>query len=153
YDMFPVEYGKGTDEQRRQRRVIHAFDREGLHPHRILKHFANGHTPYRRLWDADPSWEQVPFEALHHPPALDGFREPRPGRYVFMPGRLHRWKRVHLLIEAFKRVRADIPLKIAGTGEDEGRLRQMAAGDPRIEFLGHVDEAALIDLYTEALVV
>ena len=95
----------------------------------------------------------MPFEALHHPPALEGFRQPRPGRYVFMPGRLHRWKRVHLLIEAFKRVRADIPLKIAGTGEDEERLRRIAAGDPRIEFLGHVDEATLIDLYTEALVV
>jgi glycosyltransferase involved in cell wall biosynthesis/GT2 family glycosyltransferase len=153
YDRFTAEYGEGTPEQREQRRVIHALDRHGLHPDRVLGHFANGHTPYRRLRRADPFWNDVPFEALHHPPLLDGFRAPRPGRHVFVPGRLHRWKRVDLVIEAFKRVRADIPLKIAGTGEDEGPLRELAAGDPRIEFLGHVDGEALLDLYAEALVV
>ena len=153
YDMFAPEYGDGTPEQHRQRRVIHAFDRHGMHPDRILRQFAIGHTPYRRLRAADPFWERVPFEALHLPPAIGGFREPGPGRYVFLPGRLHRWKRVHLLIEAFKRVRTDIPLKIAGTGEDEERLRRAAAGDPRIEFLGRVDDGTLLDLYAGALVV
>jgi glycosyltransferase involved in cell wall biosynthesis len=153
YDMFTAEYGAGTPEQHEQRRVIHAFDRHGLDPERVLSHFANGRTPYRRLRDVDPFWQGVPFEALHHPSLLEGFRAPRPGRHVLLPGRLHRWKRMHLVIEAFKRLRADVPLKIVGTGEDEETLRRIAAGDPRIEFLGRVDEATLLDLYAEALVV
>ena len=70
------------------------------------------------------------------PPALQGFREPRAGEYVFVPGRLHRWKRVDLLIKALQYVKKDIPLWIAGTGEDEASLRALAAGDRRIEFLG-----------------
>jgi glycosyltransferase involved in cell wall biosynthesis len=153
YDMFAAEYGEGTPEQQHQRRVIHAFDRHGLQPGRVLRHFAIGHTPYRRLRRADPFWEGVPFEAVHLPPALEGFREPRRGRHLLLPGRLHRWKRIDLVIEAFKQVRTDVSLKIAGTGEDEDRLRRAAASDPRIHFLGYVDDARLLDLYADAIAV
>jgi glycosyltransferase involved in cell wall biosynthesis len=39
---------------------------------------------------------------------------------------------------------------IAGTGPDEARLRESAAGDPRIKFLGFVNDDALLDLYAGA---
>src|SRR5262249_4633611 len=42
YDMFEREFGAGTPEQRRQRELIHALDRHGLHPDRVRRHFANG---------------------------------------------------------------------------------------------------------------
>jgi FkbM family methyltransferase len=153
YDMFHQEYGKGTPAQFRQRRLIHALDQRALHPDRVHKHFVIGHTPYKRLYDVALFWQQITFEVLHPPPTLQGFREPRAGEYVFVPGRLHRWKRVELIIKAFQYVKKDIPLRIAGTGEDESHLRAIAASDPRIEFLGRVTDDQLLELYAGALVV
>lgn len=153
YDMFHREFGKGTAEQHKQRRLIHAFDKYGLSSDRVRKHFAIGYTPFKRLCEADPSWQQIAFEVLHPPPSLEGFKEPRPGEYIFLPSRLHRWKRVDLVIKAFKYVKQDILLKIAGRGEDEPTLRELAAGNPRIEFLGPVSDEQLLDLYAGALAV
>ena len=48
-------------------------------------------------------------------------------------------------------IKADMPLLIAGTGEDEAELRKLAGGDPRIRFLGFVDDAELVELYANAL--
>jgi glycosyltransferase involved in cell wall biosynthesis/GT2 family glycosyltransferase len=153
YDMFEWEFGEGNAALRRQRRIVHELDRSGLHPDRVRGHFANGRTTYERLLDADPFWRSVRFRALHHPPALGGFREPAAGRYVFLPSRLHRWKRADLVVEAFRHLDRDVALKICGTGEDEPALRELAAGDPRVEFLGRVDDARVLDLYAHALVV
>ncbi|HYY15361.1 MAG TPA: glycosyltransferase family 4 protein, partial [Gammaproteobacteria bacterium] len=153
YDMFHQEFGRGTPEQFRQRWQIHALDKRGLHPDHVRKHLAIGHTPYRRLYEVDTFWQQIKFEVLHPPPSLQGFREPRAGEYVFLPGRLHRWKRVDLVVKAFQYVKKDIPLKIAGAGEDHPTLRALAAGDGRIEFLGRVTDAQLLDLYAGALVI
>ncbi|HXH11560.1 MAG TPA: glycosyltransferase [Alphaproteobacteria bacterium] len=153
YDRFHQEFGRGTLEQFRQRRRIHTLDKTGLHPDRVKRHFAIGHAPYKRLYDVDTFWQQIKFEVLYPAPLLEDFREPRAGEYVFLPGRLHRWKRVDLVIQAFRYVTQDIPLKIAGVGEDEPALRALAAGDRRIEFLGRVSDAQLLDLYAGALVV
>jgi glycosyltransferase involved in cell wall biosynthesis len=153
YDMFHSEFGTGTPDQHKQRRLIHAFDAYGLHPNRVRKHFAIGFTPYKRLSDTDPSWRQIAFEVLHPPPYRRDFKEPQSGTYVFVPGRLHRWQRVDLVIKAFKHIKQDIPLKITGTGEDEVTLRALAAADPRVEFLGQVSDDQLVDLYAGALVV
>ena len=119
----------------------------------MRKHFVIGHRPYQRLYEVDVLWQRIKFEVLHPAPALQGFREPRIGEYVFVPGRLHRWKRVDLIINALQYVKKDIPLWIAGTGEDEASLRALAGGDRRIEFLGRVSDEQLLDLYAGALVV
>ena len=153
YDMFETEFGAGSELLQAQRRTVHALDRFGLRPGRVRRHFANGHTTYRRLFDASEWWKSVGFHALHHPPALSDFRRPRAQDYILMPGRLHRWKRVDLVIDAYKHVKRDVPLLITGTGEDEKSLRAAAAGDGRIRFLGNVDESALADLYADALLV
>ncbi len=153
YDMFQVEYGTGSDLQHAQRRAVYALDRFGLRPGRVRRHFSNGHTTYRRLFDASEWWRTVGFQALHHPPALSGFKPPRGQDYILMPGRLHRWKRVDLVIDAYKHIKCDVPLLITGTGEDEEALRAAAAGDKRIRFLGNVDDDALRDLYADALLV
>jgi glycosyltransferase involved in cell wall biosynthesis/GT2 family glycosyltransferase len=153
YDMFHHEFGKGTPEQFRQRRVVHALDRQSLHPDYVRKHFVIGHIPFRRLYEVDLFWHQIKFEVLHPPPALRDFRAPRAGEYVFLPGRLHSWKRVDLVVKAFQYVKKDIPLRIAGIGEAEPSLRALAAGDRRIEFLGRVSDEQLLDLYAGALVI
>src|SRR5919108_2795226 len=153
YDMFHHEFGSRTPAQFRPRRSIHALDKQSLHPDHVRKHFVIGHPPFRRLYEVDVFWHRVKFEVLHPPPALQDFRPPRAGEYVFLPGRLHSWKRVDLVIKAFRHVRQDISLRIAGTGEAEPVLRALAAGDRRIEFLGRVSDQQLLDLYAGALVI
>lgn len=153
YDRFAGEFGEGTAELRRQRSLIHALDKSALHPRRVHRHFTIGHTNYRRLHEADPFWRDIPYEVLHPPTTVTGFKSPRRGQYFFMPGRLHRWKRTDLVIRAMQRLDCDIPLKIAGIGEDELELRRLAAGDPRIEFLGRVSDEQLVELFAGALAV
>ena len=153
YDMFEHEYGSGTPQQHAQRRAIHALDRYGLRPGRVRRHFSNGHTTYRRLIDANAWWQSVGFSALHHPPFLSGYKRSSAQDYILVPGRLHRWKRVALIIEAYRHVKRQVPLLITGTGEDAAALHAAAAGDRRIRFLGDVGDAALVDLYAGALLV
>ena len=153
YDRFASEFGDGTDDLRRQRALIHQLDKSALHPRRVRRHFTIGHTNYRRLIDADDFWSGIRYEVLHPPATVTGFKPPRPGQYFFLPGRLHRWKRTDLVIRAMQRLGRDIPLKIAGTGEDEARLRTLAGDDRRIQFLGRVSDEQLVDLLAGAIAV
>lgn len=74
-------------------------------------------------------------------------------RYFLMVSRLDGAKRMHLGIEAMRHVPHDVGLKIVGTGPDEARLRRIADGDPRIEFLGFVNDADLERIYSDAIAV
>ena len=153
YDRFASEFGEGTAELKKQRALIHQMDKSALHPSRVRRHFTIGHTNYRRLIDADAFWSDIPYEVLHPPATVTGFKPPRPGQYFFLPGRLHRWKRADLVIRAMQRLERDIPLKIAGTGEDEQQLRALAGDDRRIQFLGRVSDEQLVDLFAGAVAV
>lgn len=66
--------------------------------------------------------------------------------YLLMVGRLLPYKRFDLGIEACTRLGQ--PLKIAGVGREQARLRAIAG--PSVEFLGWVDEAELPRLYRDA---
>lgn len=68
------------------------------------------------------------------------------GSYFLALGRLVPYKRFDLLIEAANALK--IPLKIAGSGQDEKRLKQMAG--PTVEFLGRVPDEDLPALYSGA---
>lgn len=75
------------------------------------------------------------------PPPIDLYRAARvtgevPGEHYLCAGRLVAYKRTEILIEACQR--ANRRLRVAGTGPEEARLRRMAAGDERIEFLGEL---------------
>jgi glycosyltransferase involved in cell wall biosynthesis len=50
-------------------------------------------------------------------------------------------------------VTADIRLLIGGSGPDASRLKELAAGDQRIVFLGQLTDQELIDYYADALAV
>src|SRR2546429_8663391 len=65
YDMFHQEFGTGTSDQHKQRRLIHAFDAYGLHPNRVRKHFAIGFTPYNRLAETAPTLCKIGFELMN----------------------------------------------------------------------------------------
>lgn len=66
--------------------------------------------------------------------------------YYLAIGRLVPYKRFDLLIQAANELR--LPLKIAGTGQDATRLRQLAG--PTVEFLGYVPDVELPKLYKNA---
>jgi glycosyltransferase involved in cell wall biosynthesis len=70
-----------------------------------------------------------------------------------MPGRLHRWKRVNLVIEAMAHVRAPVQLLVSGVGPEEAGLKELAGSNPRIVFLGRVSDDELLNYYADALAV
>ena len=71
------------------------------------------------------------------------------GGFYLLVSRLQTWKAIDYAVEAFNRIKR--PLKIVGTGPDRQRLENMASSN--IEFLGHVDDARLAELYGEAIAV
>lgn len=68
----------------------------------------------------------------------------KPEGYYLMVTAFAPNKRVDLAIEAFNQLR--LPLKIVGGGQEEFRLRNMAG--PTIEFLGHLSNAEIAQLYS-----
>jgi glycosyltransferase involved in cell wall biosynthesis len=95
-----------------------------------------GHLPYF-LDRQDEDWR--------HP-------APRPQQrpYFLFVGRLERIKGLDQLIRVWPRT-GDYDLLVAGTGQDEAELRQLAAGQERIRFLGPQPQGALGALYTHAI--
>ena len=73
-------------------------------------------------------------------------------KYFLIGCRLAPYKRVDLVIKAFKELASDpnYRLKIFGDGVDEERLKKLATGCNNIEFLGRVSEEEKAKLYSEA---
>ncbi len=75
----------------------------------------------------------------------------RKDEHYFLAGcRLAPYKRIDILIEAFKELGSDYKLKIFGDGVDLKRLKKMAKNHENIEFLGRVDSERLASLYSHA---
>ena len=76
--------------------------------------------------------------------------------YILFLGRLVPEKGIHYLIEAFRSVKTDKKLVIAGSGSDTdeyaARLKALAEGDERILFTGFVQGKLLEELYSNAYV-
>jgi glycosyltransferase involved in cell wall biosynthesis len=90
---------------------------------------------------------------LYPPPRLTGrFTAGEYGDYVLYVGRLDRAKRIDLLLRALAKTRHGRAV-IAGTGAEDKALRDLAQAlgiASRVEFLGYVDDARVIDLYANA---
>lgn len=149
YDMFAQTFPHPSPELQRQRKLVHALDSDALAPPRCRAVYAIGGEVARRLSEDNGLQAGV----LHPPLWSDRFRTGTAGDYFLLPGRMHAWKRVDLVIDAFKQVRGGVRLLLAGSGEAESALRLRAEGDPRIEFLGPVSDEDLVVLYSGALAV
>jgi glycosyltransferase involved in cell wall biosynthesis len=129
------------------RELVQFFDGVAFRPGAIRRFSAISETVARRAgyFPADAE-----VRAVHPPSDLDGFLPPRPGSYLFTVSRLDAPKRIDLLIAAMRHVEVPVRLLIAGTGPDEARLRELAEGDPRVRFLGFVNDDQLLELYADA---
>lgn len=148
YDMFEREFPAPTPQLRYQRNMVQALDSAALRRLPLERRFAIGVEVANRLKE----FNRLDARPMHHPTTLAGLRQGA-FRHVFLPGRLHRWKRVDLAIDAMRHVTAPIDLVIAGSGEDAASLHARAAGNPRIRFAGRVSEQDLVDLYADSLAV
>lgn len=146
-DMFDNAFSPRFEEHYFQRSKLHRLDFEAILAAKAR--FAIGHEVARRLY----RWRGFVCDVLHPPLAIDGFMTGNQGDYFFLPGRLHPWKRVDLLVEAIKRSSVPMRLVLAGVGEDERHLNALADGDERIVFLGRIDDERLIQLYADCLAV
>jgi glycosyltransferase involved in cell wall biosynthesis len=146
YDMFDSSFPHPTRENFEQRRLVHALDTAALQrPRRV---FAIGHEVADRL----QHFNGLTADVMRHPSSMEGLHEGR-FEYFLLPGRLHRWKRAELAIQAMRFVTAPVELIVAGSGEDEAEFRRLASGDPRVRFVGRVSDARLAELYAHALAV
>lgn len=157
YDMFDAELSiSDNKEKEKNRKIILAFDQYGLSPDRIKKHCTIGQTVVDRIKESSSFWENVNFEIVYPATRLSEFNNPERGQYIFLPGRLHRWKRIDLVINAMKFVEPSVKLIIVGTGEDEEILKSLVKKlklEDRVIFLGKVSDDELLDLYSKAIAV
>ena len=145
YDMFD---DRGADPlQRAQRELIFRMDRELLAPPRTKKVFTIGHEVSERSL----RFTGIESTPLHPGITSEGFYCGEQGDYIYMPGRLHKWKRVDLAVRAMRYVKTPVKLKIAGTGDLLDELRQLAGDNQNVEFLGYVSDEQMRSLYANAL--
>lgn len=146
-DMFEEHFSPVSKQDRANRARVHQRDLAALKGPKAI--FAIGHEVADRLH----RWRGLNATVLHPPMAVSGFHMRPEEGYFFVPGRLHPWKRLDLLVAAVKSSKENILLKIAGVGEHEEQLRKLIGEDPRIELLGRISDEELIDYYSRCLAV
>ena len=148
YDMFDT-WTDGTALSKMQRDLLREMDFQAISRIPEERRFAIGHEVAERLHKHLGLFAQAVHPAL---PDGECFHSGEP-KYFFHPGRLHPWKRLDLVLDAFRLIRQNVELLITGQGEAEEALKVRAAGDPRIRFLGDVPRAELYTLYSRAIAV
>ncbi len=96
--------------------------------------------------DATVIYPPVDYHRFRYDPAL----QPSTGRagHFLAAGRLMHYKKFHLVVDAFLRLR--LPLVIVGIGPEKEALRKQAAGAENIRFLEEIDDKDLRALYNTA---
>jgi glycosyltransferase involved in cell wall biosynthesis len=82
-------------------------------------------------------------EVIYPPVDIHGFPKPCEGGYFLMVTALVPYKKVDLAVEAFNQ--SGLPLKIIGSGPEQGKLAKMARKN--VEFLGWLDSAEIKGYY------
>jgi glycosyltransferase involved in cell wall biosynthesis len=109
---------------------------------RVDKYIANSKTVKRRI----TKYYKADSTVIYPPVAIDKFNiSENQDNYFLIGGRLAPYKRVDIVVEAFKKMGKK--LKIFGDGVDLERLKKIAGDDKNIEFLGRVDDNTMAELY------
>lgn len=147
YDMFDEICGDPENVTRQK--LLFRLDKELLSKPRTKAVYSIGHEVTERSL----KFTGTPSTPLHPGITSTGFYCGEYLDYIYVPGRLHKWKRVDLMVEAMKYVKSPVRLKVAGTGDQLESLKQIAGADERIEFLGYVSDKEMRSLYANALAV
>lgn len=150
WDRFEDYFGPGRSSAlargvaRAVRPHLQRWDRESSgRVHRLVANSANVAAKIERFWGRHAS-------VVHPPVELERFASgplpSGPGEYFLWVGAFAPYKRVDLVLEAFRQL--GLPLWIAGSGQDEARVR--AAAGPTVRLLGQVTDAELPELYRHA---
>jgi glycosyltransferase involved in cell wall biosynthesis len=131
------------------RAVVRWLDHDALDPSNTIRHLAISRTVASR---AGYFPDDNAVDVVVPPTALTGLHE-GPGRHIFTASRLDGPKRIELLIDAMAYIDAEVELRIAGTGPLLDALRQRAATDHRITFLGFVGDDHLAEEYANSIAV
>ncbi|NTW38277.1 MAG: glycosyltransferase [Cellulomonadaceae bacterium] len=129
------------------RLLVQALDGLALAPAAVSRHMAISRTVAEREGYFPRS---VTVDVVHPPSDLGGLHD-EPGEYFFTASRHDGPKRLDLLVKAMAHYQGHRRLVIAGTGPETPRLRELASGDDRIEFVGRVSQAELVDHYARAV--
>jgi glycosyltransferase involved in cell wall biosynthesis len=137
---------KGKLKEGVRRQVFHAAD-HWLLTRNVTRLLAQSRTIQSRL----RRFGNIPSEVLYPPPPERPYRTDGYGDYVFAVSRLHPLKRMGLLVEAVALMKdKTLRVKIAGEGEEATllaeRIDSLGLRD-RVELLGPVSDAALVDHY------
>lgn len=120
---------------------------------RVDYYIANSNTVSKRIRKFYRRSSQV----IYPPVETDNFKitdlskQAKSERYFLIGCRLAPYKRVDIVVEAFKKLGPEYRLKIFGDGLDQKRLQKIADNASNIEFLGRVNETEKAKLYSEAL--
>ena len=148
YDLWDRFSGglsaQGRVKESVRRRVIHAADTYCFR-HHVTRLFAQSESVKARL----ERWNGVSAEVLHPPPPPRPYRCDGYGDYLFGVSRLAPLKRFDLVLRALAEpAAAGIKCVIGGEGEDMASLvtlrNQLDLGH-RVQFVGRLDEAGLLD--------
>jgi glycosyltransferase involved in cell wall biosynthesis len=123
YDLLGTRYSDFSESQPRDAKaleMIRAMDRRTLSEARAV------YTISGNVADRLRRFNQVEAEVLYPPPKLDRLYHPGDfGDYIFSIGRLDPLKRFDLLIRAMKHTETPVRCRIAGTGPERERLREL----------------------------
>jgi glycosyltransferase involved in cell wall biosynthesis len=154
YDLLGTRHSDFAPQQPRDARaiaMIKTMDSRTLREARAVYTISENTAQRLRQFNG------IAAEALHPPPRLGPVLHPGPtGDYVLGVGRLNRLKRFDLLIRAIAAAPPPVRCRIAGTGPEHEALAELAQRlgvADRVELLGWVDDAALVELYAGALAV
>lgn len=146
YDWYgtPLSEFTGSAEDRATREKLFAMDRRTLGE--AQARFAISKNVAARL----KRFNALEATPLYPPPRLTGkFFAGEYGDYVLYVGRLDRAKRIDLLLRALAKTKRG-RVVIAGTGAEDASLKQLTRSlglTERVEFLGYVDDARVVELY------
>ncbi|MDD5291447.1 MAG: glycosyltransferase [Patescibacteria group bacterium] len=120
---------------------IRVWDKQAAE--RVDTYIANSGTIKKRI----KKYYRRDSAVIYPPVEIENFHiSDGPKDYFLIGGRLAPYKRVDIVVEAFKN--SGKKLKIFGDGVDLERLKGIAAGSKNIEFLGRVDDKAKAELYS-----
>lgn len=129
------------------RTLVRDLDGMAMAPDQVKRHCAISWTVAGR---AGYFPDGVPVRVVHPPSDLAGLHG-GDGQYFFTASRHDAPKRLDLLIRGMQHYGGDRRLLIAGVGPETERLRELAAGDPRVELVGRVSQAELVEHYSRSV--